>query len=172
MAAWMKRFIFNCRNSTSRITGELSHQEIKQAELKIVKMIQDEYFIHEVNRKKLNSLTTYKDGEGILRVKTKITYRKDSEDFKNPIILPSHHQVVERLIMTEHKKNSHAGLQMLLNILREHYWILNARKTVRSVLSKCVICLRHAKRNVTTPLHHSQKIQSKMLQFLRSSVLI
>ncbi|GBN69470.1 hypothetical protein AVEN_239191-1 [Araneus ventricosus] len=40
---------------------------------------------------------------------------------------------------------------MLLNILREHYWILNARKTVRSVLSKCVICLRHAKRNVTTP---------------------
>ncbi|GBN68724.1 hypothetical protein AVEN_67968-1 [Araneus ventricosus] len=39
---------------------------------------------------------------------------------------------------------------MLLNILREHYWILNARKTVRSVLSKCVICLRHAKRNVTT----------------------
>ncbi|GBN46179.1 hypothetical protein AVEN_237441-1 [Araneus ventricosus] len=49
MAAWMKRFIFNCRNSTSRITGELSHQEIKQAELKIVKMIQDEYFIHEVN---------------------------------------------------------------------------------------------------------------------------
>ncbi|GBM89880.1 hypothetical protein AVEN_111828-1 [Araneus ventricosus] len=152
MAAWMKRFIFNCKNSTSRITGELSHQEIKQAELKIVKMIQDEYFIHEVNRKKLNSLTTYKDGEGILRVKTKITYRKDSEDFKNPIILPSHHQVVERLIMTEHKKNSHAGLQMLLNILREHYWILNARKTVRSVLSKCVICLRHAKRNVTTPL--------------------
>ncbi|GBL80732.1 hypothetical protein AVEN_225369-1 [Araneus ventricosus] len=53
--------------------------------------------------------------------------------------------------MTEHKKNSHEGLQMLLNILREHYWILNSRKTVRSVLSKCVICLRHAKRNVTTP---------------------
>ncbi|GBL77718.1 hypothetical protein AVEN_152936-1 [Araneus ventricosus] len=61
------------------------------------------------------------------------------------------YQVVERLIMTEHKKNSHARLQMLLNVLREHYWILNARKTVRSVLSKCVICLRHAKRNVTTP---------------------
>ncbi|GBN27323.1 hypothetical protein AVEN_190523-1 [Araneus ventricosus] len=40
---------------------------------------------------------------------------------------------------------------MLLNILREHYWILNTRKTVRSVLSKCVICLRHAKRDVTTP---------------------
>ncbi|GBN06424.1 hypothetical protein AVEN_78121-1 [Araneus ventricosus] len=84
MAAWMKRLIFNCRNSTSRITGELSHQEIEQAELKIVKMKQDEYFIHDVSRKKLNSLATYKDGEGILRVKTKITYRKDSEDFKNP----------------------------------------------------------------------------------------
>ncbi|GFX11424.1 integrase catalytic domain-containing protein [Trichonephila clavipes] len=40
---------------------------------------------------------------------------------------------------------------MILNILREHYWILNARKTVRAVLSTCVICLRHAKRNVTTP---------------------
>ncbi|GBM35839.1 hypothetical protein AVEN_134655-1 [Araneus ventricosus] len=90
MAVRMKRFIFNCRNSTSRITGELSHQEMKQAELNIVKIIQDEYFIHEVNRKKLNSLATYKDEEGILRVKTKITYQKDSEDFKNPIILPSY----------------------------------------------------------------------------------
>ncbi|GBN10833.1 hypothetical protein AVEN_132552-1 [Araneus ventricosus] len=116
-------------------------------------MIPDEYFILEVNRKKLIYLTTYKDGEGILRVKTKITYRKDSEDLKNPIILLSHHQVVERLIMIEHKRNSHThtGLQMLFKILHQHYWILNARITVRSVLSKCVICLRHSKRNVTIP---------------------
>ncbi|GBN75543.1 hypothetical protein AVEN_185225-1 [Araneus ventricosus] len=42
-------------------------------------------------------------------------------------------QVVEGLIMTVYKKNSNAGLQMLLNILREHYWIFNARKTVGSV---------------------------------------
>ncbi|GBM13278.1 hypothetical protein AVEN_226267-1 [Araneus ventricosus] len=65
MLGWIQRE--ELWNSTSRITDELSHQEIKQAELKIVKMIQDEYFIQEVNRKKLNSLTTYKDGEGILR---------------------------------------------------------------------------------------------------------
>ncbi|GFT41440.1 uncharacterized protein NPIL_70861, partial [Nephila pilipes] len=29
MTAWMKRFIFNCRNSDSRVTGELSYTEIK-----------------------------------------------------------------------------------------------------------------------------------------------
>ncbi|GFT58065.1 integrase_H2C2 domain-containing protein [Nephila pilipes] len=105
MTAWMKRFIFNCRNSNSQVTGELSHAELKRAEIKIVKMVHDEYFTHEVNRKKMNSLATYKDEEGILRVKTKLTYRKDSEDSKNSTILPSHHPVVERLIMTENKKN-------------------------------------------------------------------
>ncbi|GFQ74173.1 uncharacterized protein TNCT_427581 [Trichonephila clavata] len=93
MMAWMKRFIFNCRNPASRVTGELSYAELKQAEIKIVKMVQEEYFSHDINRKKMNSLATYKDGEEILRVKTKLTYRKDSEDFKNPIILPSHHPV-------------------------------------------------------------------------------
>ncbi|GFT51459.1 uncharacterized protein NPIL_445781 [Nephila pilipes] len=89
MTAWMKRFIFNCRNSDSRVTGESSHTEIKQGEIKIVKMVQEEYFSHEVNRKKTNSLAPYKEEERIFRVKTKLTYRKDSEDFKNPIILPS-----------------------------------------------------------------------------------
>ncbi|GFT82742.1 uncharacterized protein NPIL_484781 [Nephila pilipes] len=95
MTAWKKRFIFNCRNSDSRVTGELSHAELIQVEIKIVKMVQEEYLSHEVNRKKMNSLATYKDGEGILTVKTKLAYRKGSEDFKNPIISPSHHPVVE-----------------------------------------------------------------------------
>ncbi|GFS34074.1 integrase catalytic domain-containing protein [Nephila pilipes] len=58
MTAWMKRFIFNCRNSDSRVTAELSHAELKQAEIKIVKMVQEEYFCHEVNRMKMNFLAT------------------------------------------------------------------------------------------------------------------
>ncbi|GFW50026.1 uncharacterized protein TNCV_2316081 [Trichonephila clavipes] len=72
MMAWMNRFIFNCRNPASRITGELSNAELKQAEIKIVKMVQAEYFTHDVNRKKMNSLATYKDGEEILKSEDKI----------------------------------------------------------------------------------------------------
>ncbi len=145
MVAWIQRFVSNCQqNASSRITGELSYLEVEVAEKKIIKIIQNEYFVED-NEKRLKNLSTYTDDDGILRLRTKLTYRKDSLDFRNPMILPSDHQVIKRLITTEHLKNCHAKAQMLTNILREHYWILNARKTVRSVVSKCVVCLRHAK---------------------------
>ena len=56
----------------------------------------------------MNYLTTFKNGWEMFKVKTKLTDRKESEDLKNPSILPSHHPVVERLIMIKQKKNSHA----------------------------------------------------------------
>ncbi|GFQ68590.1 hypothetical protein TNCT_362751 [Trichonephila clavata] len=64
-------------------------------------MIRNESFLSE-EEKRLKSLQTFKDDHGIIRLKTKIIYRKDSEDFLRPIVLPAKHEVVRRLIYNAH----------------------------------------------------------------------
>lgn len=147
MIAWMRRFICNSRNPGSRKRGELSCEEIRLAEKVVIRLTQNESFISE-NDRRLATLKVIKDEEGILRLKTKLVNRRDKEYFCAPMILPSSHPVVYRLVMGEHRKNSHVGVQTLINILREEFWILKARKTIRNILSKCVVCLRQVGRNL------------------------
>ncbi|GFU93973.1 integrase catalytic domain-containing protein [Trichonephila clavipes] len=109
-------------------------------------MIQTEFFLSEENR--LKSLQTFKNDNGIIRLKTKIIYRKDREDFLRPIVLPPKHEVIKRLIYNAHVKNCHAGVQILLNVLRENYWILNGRKAVKHVVANCFICKRYTSKNL------------------------
>ncbi|XP_035227536.1 uncharacterized protein LOC118199725 [Stegodyphus dumicola] len=111
-------------------------------------MIQKESLDLEHDR--LKTLQVFKDDRGIYRVKTKIIYRKDSEDFLKPVVLSSKHKVVKRLIFSVHVKNCHAGSQILLNLLREKYWILNGRKTVKNIVANCTICKRYSSRNMET----------------------
>lgn len=149
LVGWILRFRLNSSNPKARIKGELTSQEFKKAETKIVYMIQKECFYAE-SKERLNTLETFEDEEGILRVKTKIVYRQDSKDFLTPMVLPSNHEVIRRLILHLHLKNCHAGPQILLNLIREKYWILKGRKTVTSVLSKCIVCKRFKSKSLET----------------------
>lgn len=53
---------------------------------------------------------------------------------------PLNQEVIKRLILHFHLKNCHVGRQIILNLHREKYWILNGWRTVTSVLSECAIC--------------------------------
>ncbi|GFU51276.1 integrase catalytic domain-containing protein [Trichonephila clavipes] len=64
------------------------------------------------------------------------------QDFRLPIILPSNHPVVKALIIYKHAQLGHAGVQMLMYTLRESYWILKGRKTIKEVIKTCIICKR------------------------------
>ncbi|KFM67094.1 hypothetical protein X975_26726, partial [Stegodyphus mimosarum] len=39
-------------------------------------------------------------------------------------VLPSNHEVVKKLVRYYHEKNPYTGTQILINILRERFWIL------------------------------------------------
>ncbi|XP_035211138.1 uncharacterized protein LOC118185414 [Stegodyphus dumicola] len=84
MVTWILRFKHNCTNTESRRYGELNTTEFRDAELKILRMIQKESLDLEHDR--LKTLQVFKDDRGIYRVKTKIIYRKDSEDFLKPVV--------------------------------------------------------------------------------------
>jgi hypothetical protein len=82
-------------------------------------------------------------------LKTRIVDRVNVGDFAIPVVLPSRHPVVERLVRSTHGKSCHVGMQGLLSLLREKFWNLKGRKSVRAILSKCVMCRRHEARHIT-----------------------
>ncbi|GBN15007.1 hypothetical protein AVEN_78236-1 [Araneus ventricosus] len=114
-------------------------------------LIQKESF-KDVNDDKRKKLRPIIDCNGLIRAKTNISNRDDTNDFKFPIILPSDHTVVKLLIMNAHNDILHAGTSMLMSHLREKYWIIKARKTIRNCIGKCVKCQRFkAKKCEVTP---------------------
>ncbi|XP_035214532.1 uncharacterized protein LOC118188247 [Stegodyphus dumicola] len=114
-------------------------------------LIQKESFNGETDDK-LRRLRPFVDSQGLIRAKSKVAYRNDSSSFKFPIILPSEHPVVKLLILSAHKDLLHAGTTLLMSHLRERYWILKSRKTIRNCIRKCVTCQRFkAKRGETVP---------------------
>ncbi|UYV78535.1 hypothetical protein LAZ67_16001928 [Cordylochernes scorpioides] len=63
----------------------------------------------------------------------------------NPADIPSRGCSAESLKETRwwnHETHGHAGLQTLLGILRENYWILRSRKTVKKIINQCIRCKR------------------------------
>ncbi|GFX46050.1 putative RNA-directed DNA polymerase from transposon X-element [Trichonephila clavipes] len=110
---------------------------VENAERVLIRLVQDKMF---PNLKSIPIVNVFKDNEGIIRVKTKITERKDP-NFISPVLMPSKCLLTTRLIEYYHLKLPRAGVQILL---REKFWIIKTRKTVREVVMKCVPCRRYS----------------------------
>ncbi|GFU78707.1 integrase catalytic domain-containing protein [Trichonephila clavipes] len=91
-----------------------------------------------------------KGDDGLIRVETRVSCRKDLETFRYPILLPNTHQLVKKLIMEKHIELEHAGTQTLMSNLRESYWIIKSRKTIRQVVRSCITCKRFSARPLET----------------------
>ncbi|XP_035222751.1 uncharacterized protein LOC118195535 [Stegodyphus dumicola] len=122
-------------------------EELDIVEKKLVKIVQQEAFSSE---EPLKGHFTFRHEEGIIRSKTKILRRHDDENFRRPIVLPSKHELVERMIQDYHLQLLHAGIQVLLTNIRQKFWIIKGRKTVQRVISKCVRCKRHSAKALNT----------------------
>lgn len=142
VTAWILRFSENCRIPKSlRLHGELGVNEIEIAELRILKLIQKKAF-PKATEGKIRPLQPIIDEKGILRIKSRVLMREDTENFRFPIILPSDNLLVKKLILWKHLETGHSGTQTLMCILREKYWIIKSRKAIKQVISQCVRCLR------------------------------
>ncbi len=68
-----------------------------------------------------------------------------SEEARHPMILPKNHHVVTMIIKHYHAMSAHSGLEYVLVLLRERFWIIAARVATKSVLKRCYDCKkRHA----------------------------
>ncbi|GBN58559.1 hypothetical protein AVEN_275607-1, partial [Araneus ventricosus] len=61
------------------------------------------------------------------------------------------HCTMKKIGLVEHlhTDNYHAGTQLLLSIIREKYWILGGRRTVRKIWNACVKCRRFKSKSPT-----------------------
>ncbi|GFX12560.1 uncharacterized protein TNCV_3156811 [Trichonephila clavipes] len=150
VTAWIYRFYHNLRKQRNgRDFGELITQETDAAERKVLKIVQKQSFSNDT-KSLVSQMQTLVDSDGIIRIKSKIIMRKDVESIRYPKVLPSRHPIVTKLIIQKHIELLHAGVQTVMSALRENYWILKSRKTVRRVLSECIICKRFTVKPLTT----------------------
>ncbi|XP_076285541.1 uncharacterized protein LOC143211602 [Lasioglossum baleicum] len=129
----------------------LSPDEIAKAKEHWLRQIQFDDFPHDrqtlvatgtvPKSSPLAALVPYIDAKGLIRATGRLSKSQLPESAKHPIILRSHPLLI-LLIKWTHLKHLHSGPQLTLACLRNDYWILRARATVRAVLHQCVACTR------------------------------
>uniref|UniRef100_A0AAR5PHN1 Integrase zinc-binding domain-containing protein n=1 Tax=Dendroctonus ponderosae TaxID=77166 RepID=A0AAR5PHN1_DENPD len=123
MFGWIMRFITNCRRPDTKKSGELDADEHNAAEVQILRLLQAESFTG-LNDSRLTGFFLAYDEKGLLRIKSRISTRSNSDDFRFPVVLPSKHAIVKSMIMEAHVKSCHVGTQALLSLLRERFGCL------------------------------------------------
>ncbi|KAJ8968554.1 hypothetical protein NQ317_001752 [Molorchus minor] len=135
----ISEFIHNTRYPKDKRKGDLTVDEIEQGEIFVFSSIQKEMF-SSLEDKRINCLNPYRDTSGLMRLKSRVSNRIDTDSYRFPIVLPDKHPAIRSLIMDTHRRLCHIGTQGLLAQMREKYWILGGRRAIRSVVQKCVIC--------------------------------
>uniref|UniRef100_A0A7I4XXG8 Integrase catalytic domain-containing protein n=1 Tax=Haemonchus contortus TaxID=6289 RepID=A0A7I4XXG8_HAECO len=85
---------------------------------------------------------TYKDPNGIIRVVNRMKHAEMTSTAKNPILLAPDHALTKMIIRQSHLVLSHAGVEHLVSVLRQRYFIPSIRTLVRSIIRQCVPCQR------------------------------
>lgn len=172
VTAWIKRFITNTRSSIN-ISGELTAEELNEANKNWIKVIQNQSFSSEIDLLKagkcpntdsrIRELKPFLDEDELLSVGGRLQHSDLSYREKHPWILPNNHRYTEMLVQYEHEKIMHAGVRDTLVQTREKYWILRARQVVKKVVSRCVICKKFkakAGQQTTAPLPRDRITES------------
>ncbi|XP_015764337.1 PREDICTED: uncharacterized protein LOC107343283 [Acropora digitifera] len=156
----------SCKTDSYLAAG-IMVQELEQAEVEILKIVQRDAFDNEVKTlkeshaqtegvrkdrqcakekkallKKTSSLHTLDPYvTGVLRVGGRITKTDLTDSLKNPVILPKTGHVTELIIRHIHEKTHHSGRGVTLNELCSNgYWIINDNAAVRRFISRCIRC--------------------------------
>ncbi|XP_068726126.1 uncharacterized protein [Montipora capricornis] len=152
--AWIRRFICNLRvKEEERIDTSLTGLEIQGAEEWLITHVQEASFPEYVRSVKQHGVLKNSNlanlnpflcpSSGFLRVGGRIHKSLLPEEEKHPIILPSNHPVVKLLIDDVHCRELHAGVEHTLSVLRQRFWLVKERSTVRQTLKNCMLCRHH-----------------------------
>ena len=147
--AWILRFKNHLRGLHTE-SNALSVKELQTAEKEILKYSQRKWFPKSVatlqkdgrlpKSDTLAKLTPFLDAEGLMRVGGRTQKSSQAFEVQHPIILPQASDAAILLVRYCHKNVGHLGLQTVLSVLRQKYWIVKANSLVRKVLRECLTC--------------------------------
>lgn len=146
--AWILRYVQNCK-TRNKTKSQLSISEINEAEKLLLRKMQQECFLEDLQELKLNRKlcpknrlftldAIYKDD--LIRLGGRLNNAKVNEEVKTPIILDSKHKITKLIIKYYHEKVNHHGQETVISLLRERFWIISIRKAVRSCWAECQWC--------------------------------
>ncbi|XP_059046033.1 uncharacterized protein LOC131841729 [Achroia grisella] len=124
---------------------------MKKAEQLLIKKCQQDSFSSELTLLKqgkslpptsrLLQLTPYIDDSVILRSEGRIDRVVGVEHAtRRPTILDGKHRITRLLVEHYHRLALHGANELVVNELRQQFWILKLRPTVRSIASRCLFC--------------------------------
>ncbi|GFS93130.1 uncharacterized protein NPIL_191231, partial [Nephila pilipes] len=144
LTAWIQRFCRNARKVKDHDSGELSAEELEGAEIYWMKYIQEENYPEDIKALKTNKsipkdskifkLSPFLSKNCLLLVKGRLQNVNLSSTLKHPIVLPSNHLLVKMIIYDAHEKVFHSGVSETLTQIREKYWIIKGRQSIKSTL--------------------------------------
>ena len=153
--ARVMRWFANHRDPGNRtpLRDPVSSTEAFRATEKIIGAIQAEQFGSELKSKcadipkesRLSKLSPFVDESGLLRCRSRLERSKElSYDEKFPILLLGDIHSVRLLIRFIHERRCFhiGGIAATLNQLRSRFYILSARRAVKSVLRSCKVCMK------------------------------
>ncbi|XP_074036850.1 uncharacterized protein isoform X1 [Leptinotarsa decemlineata] len=163
-AAWVLRF---CRlllgkhhGKTDISSGELTIQEIDDAKRLCLKRSQEESFGKEIELLKakvqldrensLFDLSAFINDDKLLKMQTRISQALClGEPVKKPVILDPKNATVDLILQHFHEKNHHQGKELVLNNIRQEYWLIKGRQAVKNIFYRCCYCkLKKSKPNI------------------------
>nr|CAH7740565.1 unnamed protein product [Callosobruchus chinensis] len=153
IVAFCFRFTYNASNSFGeRKSGAITVDEMNHALLALVKLAQHQDFSQEINclfekkplpkGSRLLNLDPFLDTNGYLRVGGRLSKSNLPFDTKHPLILGAKNKLTSLITKNEHHRQLHAGCQSILSTLRQRFWPLGGRQTVRRAINKCLTCFR------------------------------
>ena len=142
--------------------NSLSADEIVNAENMWIHYVQELNFMEELrylrNEAKtsplglyidcISNLGLYIDDDGLLKCKGRLNNAPIRETEKRPILLPSKYYSTKLVIGQVHRQAMHSGINHTLSMLRERFWVLRGRETVKRILKGCVVCRKHQARTL------------------------
>ena len=178
--AYIWRFVNNVRKRRdNRQIGGLTIEEMQNAEIFIVKVVQSISFPHEykllqtirdnneviqqVSKKSsLIALSPFMDSKGILRVRGRLDASNElTYDQKHQIILPSCN-FAAGIIRDFHQKYMHPTKSTLKSLIFQKFWIIKAKNTIKRIQHECIKCFRVNPQTVNQLMGNLPKARIKL----------
>ena len=171
--AWLCKYKAWLKNGKRLECNILTVDDLTLAKRTIVSLVQHQSFPEELQDlkrkdktgqrvKKSSSIVKLKPmlGEnGLLRVSGRISEAPSTFDSKHQMILPQNHHVTTLIIRFNHQKLGHCGQEQLLSRLREEFWIVKGRATIKRVISKCIPCRKRYSVRMTQEMAELPKVR-------------
>lgn len=91
----------------------------------------------------LKKLSPFIDADGLIRVNTRLADSQLPYDYRFPVILPKTHHLTELLIHETHRAMGHQGANAVMSQLRNQYWVIGAKNSVKKLVRQCILWQRY-----------------------------